>query len=142
MSIFPFTDPEQVKTGQRRIPMAREYAYDFYKGDFKLKNNKPYLVEGKEALKIWVTKALLTGRYKEVIHTWSYGSEFEDKIIGRGYSKGLVKSEAERYTTECLDASLSDYINDMKDFVISFEDNTLTIAFKIDSIYGEVEIDV
>ena len=78
-SIFPFTDPQEVRANtEREIPMAREYAYDFYKGDFKLKNGKMYLVEGNEAIKIWITKALLTGRYKEVIFTWNYGGEFED----------------------------------------------------------------
>lgn len=142
MSIFPFINPEQLKSESRRIPMAKEYAYDFYKGDFILKNGKPYLVEGKEAIKIWITKALLTGRYKEIIHTWSYGSEFEDKLIGRGYSKGLVKAEAERYTTECIYVSLSDYVTDLKDFVIEFMDNTLAIAFTVETIYGEVNIDV
>lgn len=143
MSIFPFTDPQEIAVNtEREIPMAREYAYDFYKGDFKLKNGKMYLVEGKEALKVWITKSLLTSRYKEVIFTWNYGGEFEDKIIGQGYTKGLIKAEAERYTRECINASLRDYITGMKDFDIEFLDGTLKIGFIAETIYGEVSVDV
>ena len=141
MSIFPFTDPREIKVKtEKEIPMAREYAYDFYKGDFKLKNGKMFLVEGQAALKIWITKALLTGRYKEVIFTWNYGGEFEDKIIGQGYTKGLIKSEAERYTRECIDSCLSDYVTGMKNFDIEFDDGTLKIGFTAETIYGEVDI--
>lgn len=138
MSLFPFTDPTEVKVKQREIPLAREYAYDFINGDFKTKNNKLYLVEGKEAVKIWIHKVLITSRYKEIIHTWSYGSEFEDKIIGKGYSTGLIEAEAKRYTIECINSSLSDYVTDMKDFNISFNDNILTVEFTVETIYGEV----
>lgn len=139
-NLFPFIDPLEVEIIEDEIPIAREYAYDFKRGDFKLKNGKLYIVEGNEAIKIWIEKALITGRYKEIIHTWIYGSEFEDKIIGLGYTKGLIKAEAERYTRECINATLSDYVVSMNNFDISFMDSTLTIAFKVETIYGEVDI--
>ena len=139
-NLFPFTDPQEVEVIEEEIPLAREYAYDFKKGDFKLRNGKLYIVEGKEAVKIWIEKALITSRYKEIIHSWNYGSEFEDKIIGRGYTQGLIKAEAERYTREAINSSLADYVISMTNFDISFIDSTLTIAFTVKTIYGEVDM--
>lgn len=139
MSLFPFIDPQEVEIVENDIPLAREYAYDFKKGDLKLRNGKPYIVEGVEAIKIWIEKVLLTSRYKHIIYSWDYGSEYEDKIIGRGYTKGLIKAEAERYTREAINSSLSDYVTEMKNFDIEFIDNTLIITFTAITIYGEVE---
>lgn len=141
-SIFPFTDPVEINQSTKFVPRAKEYAYNFYAGDFRYVNGKPYFVYDKEAVKIWIQKALLTRRYKENIFTWNFGAEFEDKLIGRGYSKGLVKSEAERYTREAIESCLSDYVTDLRDFDIEFMDNTLTIAFTAETIYGEVRADV
>ena len=139
-NLFPFTDSQEVEVAEVEIPLAREYAYDFTKGDFKLKNGKTYIVEGNEAIKIWIEKVLLTGRYKHIIFSWMFGSEFEDKIIGRGYTQGLIKAEAERYTREAINSSLADYVISMTNFDISFIDSTLTIAFTVKTIYGEVDI--
>lgn len=140
MSIFPFIDASEVESPEKEIPLAKEYAYDFDKGDFKTKNGKPYLVEGEEAVKLWIHKALITNRYKELIHTWDYGSELEDQIIGRGFTFGIIESEARRYITECIEASLSDYVTELKDFDITFKKGTLTIEFIAITIYGEVNI--
>lgn len=139
-NLFPFTDPQEVEVIEEEIPLAREYAYDFKKGDFKLRNGKLYIVEGKEAVKIWIEKALITSRYKEIIHSWNYGSEFEDKIIGRGYTKGLIKAEAERYTREAINSTLTDYVVNMSNFDIDFTDSILTISFNVETIYGEVNV--
>lgn len=139
-NLFPFLDPQEVEIIESEIPLAREYAYDFKMGDFKLKNGKMYLVEGDEAIKIWIEKILITSRYKQIIFSWAFGSEFEDKIIGRGYTQGLIKAEAERYTREAINSSLSDYVLSMTNFDISFIDSTLTIAFTVKTIYGEVDM--
>ena len=47
-SIFPFIDPEIV---EEPLPVAREWAFDTDKLDFKLKGGRMYQVEGKEAVK-------------------------------------------------------------------------------------------
>ena len=51
------------------------YAYDFKANALKLKDGKTYLVEGNEALQIWIYKALLTPRFRHVAYTKAYGSE-------------------------------------------------------------------
>lgn len=138
--LFPFTDPEAIEANEEEVPLAKEYAYDFNEGDFKLRDGKLYIVEGKEAVKIWIEKILRTSRYKEVIFSWSFGNEFEDKIIGKGYTKGLIKAEVERYTREAINASLSNYVTSLHGFDIQFEGNLLTIAFNAETIYGEVGV--
>lgn len=138
--IFPFMDEEEIEVVEDEVPLAREYAYDFKEGDFKRKNGKLYIVEGNKAIKIWIHKALITSRYKEIIHTWNYGSEFEDKIIGKSYSAGLIEAEAKRYTIECIEAALGDYVIELKDFNISFREGVLGIDFAAVTIYGEVSV--
>lgn len=142
MNVFPFIDIDETISVETNAPLAREYSYDFVKGDFNLRDGKPYIVEGDEAIKVWIHKALITSRYKEVIHTWSYGSEHMDKLIGKGYSSAFSKSEAERYTRDSIEASLSDYVTDLKDFNVTFDDGLLTIEFTATTIYGEVNVSV
>ena len=64
MSIFPFISPEILESGQAsELPMFREYAYDFENNRLLLRDGNTYLVEGNEALRIWIFKALSTERF-------------------------------------------------------------------------------
>ena len=63
MSVFPFiTPPEDSQRVTGSLPMFREYAYDFANNCLLLKDGQTYLVEGNEALRIWIFKALATDR--------------------------------------------------------------------------------
>lgn len=65
MSIFPFISPEVLESGQAsELPMFREYAYDFENNRLLLRDGNTYLVEGNEALRIWIFKALSTERFR------------------------------------------------------------------------------
>lgn len=66
--------------------IPKEYVWDFEKNDFKLKDGKFQIVEGIEALKIWIWKALKTSKGKYPIYSDAYGNEFEKIIV-----KGSVK---------------------------------------------------
>lgn len=140
-SIFPFMDPQEIETEETELPMAKEWDWDFEKLDFKLKDGKMYLVEGKEAIKIWLWKLFMTTRYREVIFDWDYGSELED-LIGQGYTQGYLNSEAERYVRETIEYNLKDYVTDVRNVEVSFDEGILTIEFTAITPYGEVEIRV
>ena len=57
MSIFPFISPEILESGQAsELPMFREYAYDFENNRLLLRDGNTYLVEGNEALRIWISR--------------------------------------------------------------------------------------
>ncbi len=140
-SIFPFIDPQEMEIEETEPPMAREWAWDFEKMDFKLKDGEMYQVEGKEAVKIWLWKLFQTPRYRYLIFNWDYGHELED-LIGLGYTQGYLNSEAERYVREVIEYNLSDYVTDVRNVEVNFSDGALTIEFVAITIYGEVEVRV
>ena len=140
-SIFPFIDPQEIEIEGREVPYAKEYAWDFEELEFKFKDGKMYLVEGLEAIKIWLWKLFMTTRYREVIFDWDYASELES-LIGQGYTQGYLNSEAERYVREAIKYNLSDYVTGVRNVVVTFNEGRLTIEFTAITIYGEVEIRV
>lgn len=139
-NIFPFIDPEEiVEETEVELPMAREWAWDFERLDFKTKNGKMYEVEGNEAIKIWIWKLFNTPRFRYLIYSWDYGHELES-LIGQGYTQGYINSEAERYVREAIEYNLSDYVTDLEDVEVTFEDTILSIGFKAITPYGEVDM--
>lgn len=121
------------------VTMPKEYAWDFDKNDFKLKDGKFQIVEGIEALKIWIWKALKTSRATYPIYSNTYGQEIE-KLVGKGLSKSLIESEAKRLTLECLKEN--EHILNIKNFKVSKEKDLLNISFTAVTDCGEVRIDV
>lgn len=139
-SIFPFIDATVADDTQATdLSTPREYGFDFEQKEFILKDGKDVIVEGLEAIKTWIYKALLTKRYAYPVYSWDYGSEIED-LIGSGYSKAVVESEAKRYVEECL--SINPYIKGIKDLITSFSGDDLSIEFTVITDYGEVSVSV
>lgn len=128
-SIFPFIDQQPVEETTNQVddlPTPHEYAFDFATGDFILQDGKFIVVEGLEAVKIWIYKALITQRYRYLAYSWDYGSELEN-LVGSEYSNLAVQSEAKRYIEECL--SINPYINGIKNLKVNFAGDTLTVEF-------------
>jgi hypothetical protein len=119
------------------LPMFKEYAWDFKNNDFLLQDGKFVIVEGKEALKIWIWKALNTARYRYLAYTWNYGNELES-LIGKGLSRSAVKSEAQRYIEESL--SINSYITAVTNVSFSQDGSKFKISFTANTVYGEVDI--
>lgn len=142
MSIFPFIDPQVAEIEeQRELPMAREWAWDFKKGDFKTRNGRMYIVEGKEAISIWLWKIFQTPRYRYLIYSWGYGHELEG-LVGKMYTPGLMQAEAERLVKEAIWPTLDGYVTDIRNLTIGFTDDVLSIEFTAVTPYGEVEVSV
>lgn len=62
IGIFPFVPTDEVEdisdTAIEELPLYREYAYDFERNCLKTgPDGNTYLVEGNEALRIWIYKA-------------------------------------------------------------------------------------
>lgn len=109
-------------------PVLHEYGVDFQTG--KLTGE---IVEGKDALRVWIYFALKIARYRYRMFTWDYGNEFED-LIGTAYSIDYRLSEIERMTRECLTAHPN--IQGISDFEAAFSGSTLKIRFTVDSDFG------
>ena len=128
MSLFPFITYEEDVVENNPLPIYKEVG----KG---LK-----IVEGNEAIKIWIYKALQTPRYQYEIYTWDYGSELLS-LIGKAYTKGLTQSEASRYIKEAL--LINPYILDVNVVSTSFDGDVLSDNVRVKTIYdGEVIVNV
>ncbi|AKA68558.1 DUF2634 domain-containing protein [Clostridium scatologenes] len=127
---------DQTVSATETIP--REYAWDFVNNDFRLIDGKFVIVEGKEALKVWIWKALKTMKLKYSIYSDTYGQDL-DSLIGQGFSSGMIESEAKRLVWECI--SFNSHITGMQDFTATSDGDTLTISFTALTDQGKVSVD-
>ena len=139
MSLFTFvSNTDEVKV-DNSFPMYKEIAWDFKRNIPILENGDFKIVEGNNAIKVWVYKALLTPRYNYSIYTWDYGSELLD-LIGKAYTPSLTKEEAKRLIKEALE--INPYILEVEITDINFKDSLLSADIKIVTIYGESEVTI
>lgn len=138
MSIFPMVDPGTAQEQQgQALPLCKEAAWDFERDVPVFRGGEPVVVTEKEALKVWIWRALRTPRFKYEIYTWAYGSEFEN-LLGQAYGDSVKTAEAARYLRECL--LVNPYITAVKDISVTFEGACLAVQGVADTIYGEVDL--
>ncbi len=130
MGLFPAYIENEILSEAIQPAIPKEYGIDFKSGQLTGE-----IVEGLEAIKIWVWLALQVPRYRYYAYTWDYGSEFED-LIGQGYSDGYIESESRRMTEDCL--LINPDIQNISDFHVNVEKDTLTISFIVNTVYGDI----
>lgn len=91
-------------------------------------------LDGMEAVKQVVYKILQTERYKYVIYDWNYGVELED-LFGKAVS--FVIPELQRRITEAF--LTDDRIEAVTDFSFETEKGSVTAAFRVQTIWGDLE---
>ena len=133
MSLFPFIRSVE----EQAIPTPK--AYKEYECNFDAGKLTGRLLEGKEALRMWIYKALLTQRYRYTIYSWDYGQDLEE-IIGQHYEKGFIQSEVERRIKDCL--TIHPHIKDCTHFNIQLHEDQLQVQFTTLTTYGEVTVNV
>lgn len=127
-----------VEAGEQELPLYRETAWDFEQDVPVFRGGEPVVAEGREALKVWIWRALRTPRFKYEIYSWAFGSEFES-LLGQAYSDTIKHAEAPRYLRECL--LVNPYITQVRDISASFDAARLTVRGTAVTIYGEVPFD-
>ena len=137
MSIFPFINPPPNLEALNEFPTYKEIAWDFKNNQPIIENGEFKIVEGDEAIKVWIYLSLLTPNKQYPIYSWDYGSEIKE-LIGKNYTKALTESEAQRLIEECL--LINPYITDIQVADTSFKDSILTCNIKVTTIYGDVEV--
>lgn len=139
MSIFPFVEDVDIGAPTNEpLPLYKEVAWDYINNKPLIENGEFKIVEGNEAIKVWIYKAILTSRYEYPIYSWDYGSEVMS-LIGKAYTPSLTQSECKRYIEEAL--MINPYILDVDVIDTSFKDTTLTANIKVKTIYeGEVVV--
>ena len=98
MGLFPayIEDEETTEELTEELETPREFGIDFSTGQLT-----GTIVEGAEAIKVWIYLALKIVRYRYFICSWQYGNEIED-LYGQGYSTEHLESEISRMVEECL----------------------------------------
>ena len=139
MNIFPFISPPPNLEDSNNFPLYREIAWDFKKNEPIIENGEFKIVEGNEAIKVWVYKSLLTANKEFSIYSWDYGTELYN-LIGKPYTRSLINSEAKRYIEEAL--LINPYILEVNVIDSNFEGWSLTCNIKITTIYGESEVNI
>lgn len=129
-TIFPDITVPETTTDQdnQLITYGKELAFDFAAGDFIMEDGRPKVVEGIEALKVWIEKTIRTARYRFPAYTFQYGCELED-IIGLDIPRAVLESEVERTIREAL--IYDDRIQDVRDFVIERGGDWLKVTFTV-----------
>lgn len=137
--LFPMLPLEATVQDNPTLPVYREIAWDFVEDKPIYKNGGPVFVEGKEAVLVWAYNALKTTRYLHEIYTFDYGCEGEI-LIGQAYSEDLKQTELPRLIRECL--LMNPYIDGVSEIDAQFQGDTLTVSANLNTIYGEVPVNV
>ena len=119
--------PQTATTRTKSITYGKEVAFDFAVGDFVMENGRPKVVEGVEALKVWIEKTIRTARYRFPIYNFQYGCELDD-VIGLDLPRAVLKSEVQRVIREAL---IDDRINDVRDFIFDRGKDWLKVEFTV-----------
>lgn len=136
--LFPmFFTPQP--TGSAALPLYQDVEMDYKKGTPKWQGGQPNLCTGAQAVKSWAWRALRTARYQYSVFSWSYACELE-QLIGQPYTADTKVAEAERYVKEAL--LVCPYIRQVQVRNVHFEGDTLHMDVSIDTVYGEVDLDV
>lgn len=139
MSIFPFISPEVLETEEgSELPLFREYAYDFENNRLLLRNGNTYLVEGNEALRIWIFKALDTERFRYTAYDSAFGSEIHT-LIGSALHSEIVTSELKRFIIEAL--MVNPYISELSNFQFTRAGSGVQVEFNCTTVYGEMSVE-
>ena len=116
----------------------REYAYDFEKMEFIYdEEGNHVIVTRNEALKIWITKAILTERYHYRAYFDDYGLEIEH-FIGTVTNDGLARNELYRYVEEGL--LVNQYINNVLAVDITQEKKSVQLTVAVTTVYGDLTV--
>lgn len=139
ISVFPFVSGGYSQPVNKQLPLFVDVAWDFEKDEPIIKNNDFVLVEGNEAIKVWIYKCIKTNRKEHDIYSWDYGTDLIE-LIGQKYTKGLTEAEAKRYVKESLEKNPYIVEVTVKNSELIGDNLNLTIYCR--TVYGEVELNV
>ena len=131
MSLFPFEEDLAVEEADEELPQFVDFAY--VNGVFtRLVDN--------EAIKAWAKRALLTRRYGCDAYSWDYGSELEELIGDSTNTQEFAEAQVVTYIEECL--LICPYITAIVDTDVQIDGSKLIVDLVVETVYGEVEINV
>ena len=135
MSILPSLMSDQIKKTKLvsdLIKIPREYGIDFKTGQLT-----GQIVDGIEAVKVWIWLCLKTQRFRYSIHSWGYGADLE-QYIGVGATQEYLETTVQEEIATAL--SVNVYIQGIENFEVSANDDRLNHSFLVRTKFGDVEV--
>lgn len=127
-----------LKDSNIELPLFKEYKINAIDGkddiEPSLKNGELIILEGVEALKVWVYRALKTKLDKYYIHTSNYGNNLEEHL-STVYNETIKNAIIQQEIIDCL--MVNPYLTNAYNFTFLYSnDRSLTVKFNVESVYG------
>lgn len=120
---------------------VKSFSFDFSIGDFKVIDGKLVEIDGIDALKAWIVKALKTDKSKfRIYDNTDYGITNLKELITGDYPLPFIVSEIEREVKETLLKNSN--IKSVQDFKFERNKRMLTVSFSALTIYGDLKSEV
>lgn len=113
---------------------SRTYCLDLDKGRIYGK------IDGLEAVKQAVLKALATPRFYSLIYDGDYGSELQDGAHGKGITREYLRAMIPYMITDAL--SQDTRIIDIDNFEFEFLTDSVHVKFTVNTIFGDSEVGI
>lgn len=139
MSILPsflqeLSDTKTIKEDDSQVvKMPKEYGINFQTGQLTGK-----IVEGLEAIKVWIWLCMHTERFRHAIYSADYGTSLE-QYIGHMLSEEYINTDCESEISDAL--LISEYIESIEDFEAVRNSDSLNISFRVVTKFGSIEVD-
>ena len=139
MSILPsflqsLSDTKTIKrSDSQAVKMPKEYGIDFTTGQLTGK-----IVEGIEAIKVWIWLCMHTERFRHAIYSSDYGTSLE-QYFGHLLSDEYINTDCESEVTDAL--LINDYIESIENFGAVKDGEHLRIGFRVVTKFGSLEVD-
>lgn len=130
-----FTDP--IISNESELEIFKEIAIDFETREPIIKGDEIVVLEGKEALKVWIWKILKTERNRYKIYSENYGNDLKENI-GLVYDETTRRAIIQNEIIECL--MVNPYITSVNDFTVELDEERRhpVFNFTVSTIYGEI----
>ncbi|KTS84416.1 terminase [Paenibacillus jamilae] len=132
MALSPFaTDEDRMAVVTEATQPSKTYAFDFDSGEFT-----GAFIDGKDAIRQFIRKTLVTARYRFLIYDRDYGSELET-LLGADVTTELLESEIPRIIQDAL--LYDERIDDVYEFDITREpgSDAVVVAFSVTTADGQ-----
>lgn len=129
---FLSTEIAEMSQAAQITEIPREYGINFETGQLTGK-----IVEGIEAIKVWIWAALRSERFRYPIYSWDYGVSVE-QYIGKVVSDEYLQADCADEITEAM--LINPYITDIDDFQAEKIGDHLHISFTAVTTLGNTEV--
>ena len=96
-------------------------------------------VDGLEAVKQAIQKAIITPRFKCLIYDNQYGSEVENAVITKDATREYIETVLEDFIKDALRPDTR--ILSVRDFEYKFSEDSAFIRFTADTIFGATTVE-